>query len=137
MLRRLAQAKFLICECNVKLLLIIPSRHAFPLRNILVRRRDQTDHLLVPGGLPLRTRALALWIEQSAPGHHRLLPSDPGEITTKFHIELLIYINTWTEYKNQISLIVRTRNYSVSETHYLLRFAGYQPYPSGYVVISC
>ena len=22
-------------------------------------------------------------------------------------------------------------------THYLLRFAGYQPYPSGYVVISC
>jgi len=115
MLRRLAQAKFLICECNVKLLLIIPSRHAFPLRNILVRRRDQTDHLLVPGGLPLRTRALALWIEQSAPGHHRLLPADPGEITTKFHLEHLTHYYL-DGYQKSIRLPVRAWVYSVSET---------------------
>ena len=66
------------------------------------------------------------------------MPTDPGEITTKFQIEhLIIIIITWTESENQVTLPVRIGIYSVSETHYLLRFAGYQPYSSGYVVISC
>ena len=52
-------------------------------------------------------------ITNFAPGSIRLLPTDPGEITTKFHIEYLtkFYFNTWTEYKNQIILIVRARIY--------------------------
>ena len=52
------------------------------------------------------------WKQQSAPGSLWLVPTDPGEITTKFQIEHLIIINTWTEYKNQIHLPVRTRIYS-------------------------
>ena len=113
MLRRLAQAKFVsvtLSYClSSPLATLSPSAIVLCLAAIRLITCEWLELTIAD------VRVCAGGLNKSAPGHHRLLPADPGEITTKFHIEHLIYMYTWTEYKNQIELPVRTRIYSVSE----------------------
>ena len=126
--------------CNALLQLAIPSHHASSLRDPPLPCCPSRWQLRCRLDNTSRTRACAsVDRTKAAPGSIRLLPTDlGGNHHENPHRAPYNYILHNLDGIPEPGSIVSTRtDLSSVGTHYLLRFAGYQPYPSGYVVISC